>query len=93
MSSKNSKTSEPRRVILNLTDEINLKRIEKYVALSNLIIYHIWRNSTKSYENKQHQLQGGMINFIKLMNRILCYRFKAISSISSKNMKQWLITI
>ena len=38
MSSKNSKTSEPRRVILNLTDEINLKRIEKYVALSNLII-------------------------------------------------------
>ena len=93
MSSKNSKNSEPRRVILNLTDEINLKRIEKYVALSNLIIYHIWRNITKSYENKQYQLQGGMINFINLMNRILCYIFKTISSISSKNMKQWLITI
>ena len=81
MTSKNSKTSEPRRVILNLTDEINLKRIEKYVALSNLIIHHTWRNITKSYENKQYQLQGGMINFINLMNRILCYIFKTISSI------------
>ena len=96
LSSKNSKTSEPLRVILNITDEINLKSFEKYVVLSNLIIYCTWKNINKctwkninkSYINKQYQLQSGMINFINLMDRILYYIFKTISSISSKNMKQ-----
>ena len=36
MNSKNSKTSDPHRLLLNLTDKIDLKRRDKYVALSNL---------------------------------------------------------
>ena len=36
MNSENSKTSDPYRLLLNLTDKINLKRSDKYVALSNL---------------------------------------------------------
>ena len=36
MNSKNSKRSDLHRLLLNLTDKINLKRKEKYVALSNL---------------------------------------------------------
>ena len=39
MNSKNSKTSEPDRLLLNLADKINLKRSDKYVALSNLSMY------------------------------------------------------
>ena len=39
MNSKNSKMSDPHRLLLNLTDKINLKRSDKYVALSNLSIY------------------------------------------------------
>ena len=39
MNSKNSKTSDPHRLLLNLTDKIILKRSDKYVALSNLNIY------------------------------------------------------
>ena len=35
VNSGNSKTSDPHRLILNLTDKINLKRIDKCVALSN----------------------------------------------------------
>ena len=35
MHSKNSKTSDPHRLLLNLRDKINLKRSDKYVALSN----------------------------------------------------------
>ena len=31
--SKNSKTSDPHRLLLNLSDKINLKRSKKYVAL------------------------------------------------------------
>ena len=40
MTSKNSKTSDSHRLILNLSDKINLKRSDKYVALSNLRIYY-----------------------------------------------------
>ena len=36
MNSGNSETSDPHRLLLNLSDEINLKRRDKYVALSNL---------------------------------------------------------
>ena len=39
MNYENSKTTEPYRLLINLSDEINLKRSDKYVALSNLSIY------------------------------------------------------
>ena len=32
----NRKTSNPQRVLLNLSDKINLKKSDKHVALSNL---------------------------------------------------------
>ena len=44
MNSENSKTSDPHRLLLNLLDEINLKKSDKYLALSNLTIYHTWKN-------------------------------------------------
>ena len=62
MNSKNSKISDPHRLLLNLTDKINLKRSDKYVALSNLSIYYTSKN-IKSYIrtiNLKYQLQHGM---------------------------------
>ena len=40
MNSRNSKTSETHRLLLNLADKIDLKRSDKYVALSNLSVYY-----------------------------------------------------
>ena len=40
MNSKNSKTSDPHRLQLSLSDEIDLKRSDKYVILSNFPIYY-----------------------------------------------------
>ena len=40
MNSENSKTTDPHRLSLNLTDKMNLKRSDKYGALSNLSIYY-----------------------------------------------------
>ena len=40
MNCKYSGTSDPHRLLLNLTDKINLKRGDKYVALSNLSIHY-----------------------------------------------------
>ena len=39
MNSENSKTSDPHRLLLNLSDKINLKTSDKYVALSNFLVY------------------------------------------------------
>ena len=38
MNSKNSKLSYPQRLLLDLSDKINLEGSDKYVALSNLSI-------------------------------------------------------
>ena len=47
MNSENSKTSDPHRLLLNILDKTNLKRSDKYVALSNLSIYYAWKNIKK----------------------------------------------
>ena len=44
MNSENSKTSHPHRLLLKLTDKIDLRRGEKTVTLSNLSIYHTQKN-------------------------------------------------
>ena len=51
MNSENSKTSESHRLLLNLTDKIDLRRKDKYIALSNLSIYYAWKNVKRSYKN------------------------------------------
>ena len=48
MNFENSKTFDPHRLLLNLLNKINLKRSDKYVALSNLNIYYTWKNILKS---------------------------------------------
>ena len=48
MNSVNSKTSDPHRLLFSLSDKINLKRSDKYVALSNLSIYYARKNIKKS---------------------------------------------
>ena len=53
MNSRNSKTSDPHRLLLNLTDKINLRRKDKYIALSNLSIYYTWKNVKNSYKNNE----------------------------------------
>ena len=39
MNSENSETSDPNRLLLNISDKTSLKRSDKYVALSNLSLY------------------------------------------------------
>ena len=48
MISRNSKTSDPQRLLLNLLGKINLKRKDKYVALSNLA-FTIHGQNIKNY--------------------------------------------
>ena len=76
---KNSKTSDPHRLLLNLTEKINLKRSDKYVALSNLSIYYTWKNIKKSYKNKMFKIsafQNGMRRLNYLMDHVLYQIFR-----------------
>ena len=50
MNSENGKTSDPHRLLLNLSNKINLKRSDKYVPLPNLSIYYTWKITKKSYK-------------------------------------------
>ena len=53
MNSRNSKTSDPHRLLLNHADEIYLKIKVKYIILSNLSIYYIWGNIKMPYQNNK----------------------------------------
>ena len=56
--SENSKTSDPHRLLLNLTDKINLRRKDKYIALWNVSIYYTWRNARYSYTNNTFKISA-----------------------------------
>ena len=56
MSSKNCKISNPHRLLLNLTNKINLKGSNRYVALSKLSIYQAWTNINKSCKNDKFEI-------------------------------------
>ena len=58
MYSKNSGTSDSHRLLLNLTHKINLKRSDKYVALSNLNIYCRWKNIKNSYKKNKFKISA-----------------------------------
>ena len=53
MNSTNCKTTDSNKLLLNLSEKLNLKRSYKYVALSNRSIYYMWRNMKMSYKNSK----------------------------------------
>ena len=90
MNSENSKTSDTHRLLLNISDKIDLKRNDKYVALSNLSIYYTWKNlkSRTKIINFKYQTQHGMINLNYLKHHILYHIFKIILGIFLKNVQK-----
>ena len=58
MNSENSKTSEPHRFKLDLTDKLNLKNPNKNMALANLSIYYTWKNIKSEYNNNKFKISA-----------------------------------
>ena len=58
MNSENSNTSDPHKLLLNLTEAIDLRRKDQYIALSNLSIYYTWKNIKKSYKNNKFKISA-----------------------------------
>ena len=53
---ENSKTNEPHRFKLDLTDKLNLKNPNKNMALANLSIYYTWKNIKSEYKNNKFKI-------------------------------------
>ena len=58
MNSENSRASEYHVLLLKLADKLDLRRGQKSVALSNLTIYHTWRNVKSSYKNNKCKISA-----------------------------------
>ena len=62
MNTENSKTSEPHRFKLDLTDKLNLKNSNKNMALANLNIYYTWKNIKSEYNNNKFKISASTWN-------------------------------
>ena len=58
MNTKNSKTNEPHKFRLSLSDKLNLKNPNKNIALCNLSTYYTWKNITSAYNNKKFKISA-----------------------------------
>ena len=58
MNTENSKTSEPHRFKLDLTDKRNLKNPNKNMTLANLSIYYTWKNIKSEYKNNKFKISA-----------------------------------
>ena len=56
MSSGNSKTSDAHKLMLNLTDKIDLRKGNNRVALWDLSIYNTWNNIRELYRNNKFKI-------------------------------------
>ena len=62
MNTKNSKTNEPHRFRLDLTDKVNLKNPKKNMALANLSIYYTRKNIKTEYNNNKFKTSASTWN-------------------------------
>ena len=56
MNSENSKTLDTHRLLLSLTDIIDLERSDEYGDLSNLSIYYTWKKIKNLYKNNKFKI-------------------------------------
>ena len=56
MNTENSKTNEPHRFRLSLADKLNLKNLNKNIALSNSNICYIQKNIKSAYNNNKFKI-------------------------------------
>ena len=53
MNTENSKTNEPHKFALNLSQRLDLRSTDKHIALQNLSVHYTWKNIRKQYKNNK----------------------------------------
>ena len=73
MTYENIKMSDRQRLLLNLSDKINLQSSDEYVVLSNHSIYYTWKNMKKSYKNNKFKISARIIFRIRYSRLVWVY--------------------
>ena len=70
---ENSKTNESNKFSYHFTDKLNLRNLNKFMALANLSIYYTWKNIKSAYSNNKFKVSAPTCNdeFHLLMEAIL----------------------
>ena len=58
MNSENSRSSEYHVLVLKLIDKLDLRRVQKSVALSNLSSHYTWKNIKSTYNNNKFKISA-----------------------------------
>ena len=58
MNSKNNKTNESYKFKYDLIDKLDLKNLNKNMALANLSIYYTWKNVKSTYNNNKFKISA-----------------------------------
>ena len=83
---KIAKTNKPHKFVLNLSQRLDIRCSNKYVALQNLSIYYTCKNIRKQYKNIKLKIIAPSWNdeFDYQMFLILCQIFKTLLNTSLK---------
>ena len=91
MNTENSKTNEPHKFFLNLSQRLDLIRSDKHVALQNLYIHYTRKNIRKQYKHNKLKIIAPTWNLNYQMVLILCQIFKIILNKPLKMHETWTI--
>ena len=58
MNTLNSKTNECNKFMYQFTDKLNLKNLNKNMALANFSIYYTWKNIKSKYNNNKFKISA-----------------------------------
>ena len=53
LNTENSKTNELQKFFLNMSQELDMKRLNKHVAIQKLSIYFTWKNIRQQCKNSK----------------------------------------
>ena len=73
MNSENSRTHEYHVLVLKLTNKLDLRRSQKTIALSNLSIYHTWKNIKSTVSKITKNKTGENVPHLEVVELVLVH--------------------
>lgn len=86
MNKENSKANEPQKIVLNLSQKLDLRNSIKDVTLQNMSKYYTWKNIKQRYKNKKLKIIGMMnLNSRWFLLGVRCSRLYQLYHKKSRN--------
>ena len=70
METKNHKTNDPHKFVLNLLQRLDLKKLNKHVALQNYHIYYTRKNEIQQHKNNKTKNNSSIVEWYEIQDYI-----------------------